>query len=50
MITDECGNIIVCDLQLEKNGHDQVINTVELAVVALADCIIKIYVGKVMGE
>ncbi|MHA1339293.1 MAG: OsmC family protein [Promethearchaeota archaeon] len=49
VVGDGRGHMIVCDLPPEKGGYDQATSAVELAAMALADCILTIFLVKAMG-
>ncbi|MHA1821039.1 MAG: OsmC family protein [Promethearchaeota archaeon] len=49
VVGDRRGHMVVCDLPPEKGGYDQATSAVELAAMALADCIVTIYLVKAMG-
>lgn len=49
VVGDGRGHMIACDLPPVKGGYDQGTSAVELAVLALADCILTIFAVKAMG-
>lgn len=49
VVGDTRGHMIVCDLPPEKGGYDQATSAIELAAMALGDCIVTIFALKAMG-